>query len=122
MIELNPTAVAMDFYRDCRARGLAPLTAQQYKTVAYEFLTETNPNLSMTAEYLDIKPSLIEYVNYCRKNDLSYSATKTKFTALNNYFTFLMDEGEININPILQFRARYVRTYKAPDTKGILSN
>jgi integrase/recombinase XerC/integrase/recombinase XerD len=74
----------------------------------------------MSAEYLDIKPSLVDFVNHCRNQNLSYSATKTKFTALNNYFTFLMDEGAININPVLQFRSRYVRTYKSPDTRDII--
>ncbi|MDR2943994.1 MAG: hypothetical protein LBU81_02760, partial [Methanosarcinales archaeon] len=69
----NYLNLATAFYSDCQARGLAPLTAQQYQSVAYEYMNETNPNFSMSAEYLDIKPSLVDFVNHCRNQNLSYS-------------------------------------------------
>ena len=48
---------------------------------------------------------------------------KAEFTALNNFFAFLIDEGLITHNPVLSFRARYVREFKdpTPDPRKVLT-
>lgn len=112
----NPLADAMRFYDDCRARNLTHETANQYKSFAYDFVKLTHPPLNRSAGYQDFKPALLEFYDYLKSKNLHYETQKVAFTALNGYFSYLMDNNQISMNPVPQFRARYVRTYKKPDT------
>lgn len=115
----NPLADAMRFYDDCRARNLTHETANQYKSFAYDFVKLTRPPLNKNAGYQDFKPALLEFNDYLKSKDLTYETQKVAFTALNGYFSYLMDEDAISTNPVPQFRARYIRTYKRPDTPTV---
>ncbi|WNY24810.1 hypothetical protein MsAc7_03350 [Methanolapillus millepedarum] len=71
--------------------------------------------INQESTYQDYKPSLIDYNNLLRtEKKLTYKTIKTRFTALNNFFSYLVDEGESTVNPVPQFRERHVRTYKPP--------
>lgn len=123
MIDLKKTTqtnylnfdLATEIYRDGIARGVAPKTARQYRVTAENYSKIINLSLlNYQSTYIDFKPSLVEYLEFCRESGFSYQTIKVHFSALNNIFMYLIDNGIISINPVPQFRTRYVRTYKAP--------
>ena len=118
MIELSQIADALDFRQDCLNRNLTPKTAKGYNSMAADYLQFAKPDIfSKETEYQEFKPSLIAYHNHLKnEKELRYKTIKTRFTALNNYFEYLFDEDIISLNPVPQFRARYVREYKASET------
>lgn len=116
--ETHPLYLNFDFRKDCLNRNLTPKTAKGYGSMVDDYLQFTQPFLfCKKTNYQAWKPSLIQYHNWL-KNDkgLTYKTIKTRFTALNNYFEFLFDEDIISLNPVPQFRSRYVREYKSPQT------
>jgi Site-specific recombinase XerD len=117
MIELSQIADALDFRQDCLNRNLTPKTAKGYNTMTTDYLQFVKPELfTKTADYHAFKPSLIQYHNDLKnERGLTYKTIKTRFTALNNFFEYLYDENVISLNPVPQFRARYVREYKAAE-------
>lgn len=118
-IQSNYLNEALKFYDDCRNRNLTIDTSSQYKSFSYDYLRLTRPPITPNAGYLDFKPSLLEFQDYLKSKNLNYQTVKVAFTALNNLFSFYMDEGLVTVNPVPQFRARYVRTYKKPDTPTV---
>ena len=122
MIDLNRNIhlnyLNFDFRQDCLNRNLTPKTAKNYNAMVEDYLQFTVPELfKKETTYQDFKPSLVAYHNYLKnEKGLKYKTIKTKFTALNNYFEFLYDEDIISLNSVPQFRARYVREYKAAET------
>lgn len=115
MIDINKTPFYdLNFRQDCLNRNLTPKTARGYTAMTVDFKQFAEPALfQKETNYQEWKPSLIKYHNYL-KNDrnLAYKTIKTRFTALNNFFEYLFDEDIISVNPVPQFRARYVREYK----------
>jgi len=118
MIDLNSINSAfyinLDFKQDCLNRNLTPKTAKGYNSMVNDYLQFTEPAIfDKKTNYQEWKPSLIAYHNYLKnEKGLTYKTIKTRFTALNNYFEYLFDENLIGLNPVPQFRARYVREYK----------
>lgn len=121
MIDLNSNNhlnyLNFDFKQDCLNRNLTPKTAKGYNSMTEDYLKFAPAELfNKQTNYQEWKPSLINYHNYLKnERELTYKTIKTRFTALNNYFEFLYDEDIISLNPVPQFRARYVREYKASE-------
>ncbi|WP_316558719.1 tyrosine-type recombinase/integrase [Methanimicrococcus stummii] len=102
-------------YDDGLIRGVAPNTARQYRATTKYYCDIIDPTLfNHDSKYLDFKPSLIDYLNFCRDSGFSFPTIKTHFNALNNTFLYLIDNGIISFNPIPQFRKRYIRIFKNP--------
>ena len=122
MIDLNRNIsfnyLNFDFRQDCLNRNLTPKTAKNYNAMAEDFLQFANPTIfNKKTTYHDFKPSLVAYHNHLKnEKGLTYKTIKTRFTALNNFFEYLYDENITSLNPVPQFRARYVREYKASET------
>lgn len=116
--ETHTIYLNFDFKQDCLNRNLTPKTAKGYNSMTEDYLQFAPAELfNKNTNYQEWKPSLIQYHNWL-KNDkaLTYKTIKTRFTALNNFFEYLYDEDIINLNPVPQFRRRYVREYKSPQT------
>lgn len=116
--------LANDFYQDSLNRNLTKNTAKQYSASVLRYLELTGTTqFKKEADYLDYKPHLTAFLEELRRKEISYSHMKAEFTALNNFFAFLIDDGIITYNPVLAFRARYVREFKdpTPDPRKVLS-
>jgi Site-specific recombinase XerD len=112
------------FFRDSLNRNLAENTAKQYKASVQRYLELTGADqFRKDADYLAYKPHMTAFLEELRKKEISYSHMKAEFTALNNFFAFLIDDGIILNNPVLAFRARYVREFKdpTPDPRKVLT-
>lgn len=116
--ETHTIYLNFDFKQDCLNRNLTPKTAKGYNSMTEDYLQFASAELfNKKTNYQEWKPSLIAYHNWLKhERGLTYKTIKTRFTALNNYFEYLFDEDIINLNPVPQFRARYVREYKASET------
>ncbi|WP_338099582.1 tyrosine-type recombinase/integrase [Methanolapillus africanus] len=108
--------IADAFYVDMINRNLEKNTAKQYSKIVSRYLNMTGMKQFLKgAGYQKYKPFLTVFLEHTRAMKHSYSYTKTQFTAINNFFMYLIDEDFVDHNPVPQFRARYVRTYKAPE-------
>ena len=120
-ININSTAAAVEVYENCIQRGMTVKTAKGYRSAVGQYVTFMNPTITTTATYQDFRPSLLAFLDYCRnQKQLGHSALQNHFNALNNYFAYLKDCGRVSINPIPDFRALYIKTYKTPDTREII--
>ena len=108
----------IDFRQDCLNRNLTTKTANDYSAMAADYMQFTAPDIFNTqTKYNEWKPSLVAYHNHLKDEKLlCYKTIKTRFTALSNFFGYLVDENIISINPVPQFRERYVREYKSSET------
>jgi Site-specific recombinase XerC len=112
---------AIETYENCIARGMTIKTAKGYRSAVNQYITLTNPTITETATYQDFRPSLLEFLDYCRNGkQIGHSALQNHFNALNNYYAYLKDIGRVSINPIPDFRALYIKSYKTPDTREII--
>lgn len=111
----NPTVneKVYKFYKDCKARGLSEETSKEYAAVAKEFLIiNKNPAFDVREKYIDHKPRLEAFKLRQMELNLSYSRVKYKFTALGNLYRLWLDDGLISINPVPDYRKRYIRIFK----------
>jgi integrase len=110
-----------ELYENCKTRGMTDKTSKVYRSAVNQYLVLTEQKITITGTYQDFRPSLLQFLDYCRnEKQLSYSALRNHFNGLNNYFAYLKDIGRVSINPIPDFRTLYLRIYKSPDTKEIM--
>lgn len=112
------------FKNDCFAQGLSSETCSEYSSVVKEFLIITgNPAVDYNKTYIDFKKDLEIFRLYLLKQDLSYSRVKYKFTAINNWYRLLLDDGTVSINPVPEYRKRYIRSFKGdrPPERQLIS-
>ena len=98
-----------EFYDDCQLRGITDAYgyANRIRTFA-EFLT-TRKRVITEISKEDLKDYLIFLQN---ERGVKFSTIKKRFISLNSFYTFLIDEGMIDSNPIPPFRKRYLQRYK----------
>lgn len=112
---------AIETYNNCLARGMTEKTSKGYRSAVNQYLTLTKPTITTTATYQDFRPSLLQFLDYCRnEKQIGHSALQNHFNGLNNYFSYLKDIGRVSINPIPDFRSLYIKSYKTPDTREIM--
>jgi integrase/recombinase XerD len=101
-----------DFVMDCKLRRFSEETVRSYKSILkitlgfmkrnkFSFLNLDKYTLKMLLEYLT--------------NEKGYAVKTLEnyFSGLSSFFDYLAYEGLIDRNPILPFRKRYIRQYKA---------
>ena len=101
-----------DFILDCKLRKFSDDTIRSYKSIlgiASKFFASSH--LSM----LDLNKYALKELLTHLSNDLSYSGKTLEnyFSALSSFCDYLAYEGLADRNPILPFRKRYLRQYKA---------
>lgn len=82
-------------------RGLAPLTVSRYAESAELFFRQ--------AEKEDVqvtKPDILRYLEYLKNKGLKNQSRGSRLTALNHYFTYLYENGQISANPCLFLKIR----------------
>lgn len=74
--------------------GLSEETCNEYSAVVAEFLlAANNPKILFDDTYQDHKKNLEIFRQHLLNQNLSYSRTKYKITAINNYYRLLLDDG-----------------------------
>jgi integrase/recombinase XerD len=58
------------------------------------------------------KEDVLSYLAYLRAKGLKRATLANNFTALSNWFEFLVESGELEINPIPLLKKRYLQAYK----------
>jgi integrase/recombinase XerD len=58
------------------------------------------------------KEDVLSYLAYLRSKSLKRQTLANNFSALSNWFDFLVEAGELEINPIPPLKKRYLQAYK----------
>lgn len=83
-------------------KGLAPLTQEQYFLALHLFFTKTKKEDIQVA-----KPDILKHLEYLKKKRGQQNITRRNhLIALNHYFTFLYQNGQISENPCLFIKIR----------------
>lgn len=113
----HPIYLSFDFKQDCLNRDLTPKTAKGYNSMVEEYLQFIPAELfNKDSTFHDFKPSLVAYKTSLKERGLCYKTIKTKFTALNNFYDYLVEDDIVSINPVPLYRRRNIREYKSPQT------
>jgi integrase/recombinase XerD len=109
---INDEKLIEEFVLDCRLRKFTKESIGSYKSVlktTSNFLGRNQSSLINLDKY-----TLKDLLNYLT-NDRGFAikTLENYFSALSCFFDYLAYEGLTDINPILPFRKRYIRQYKA---------
>lgn len=105
-----------NFLEDCRSRGLTNHTTATYKSNVAIFLNfvgnPLNADTPILCKFLDY----LKEMEYKRgkniKKGVHPKTIKAYFSAISTYYDYLVYTKQIGINPILQFRRRYLSRIK----------
>ncbi|MDV0447407.1 hypothetical protein MsAg5_12970 [Methanosarcinaceae archaeon Ag5] len=82
------------FFNDGKNLDWSDETCREYAAVVREFLTiNENPEIHYDASYTDHKKHMMRFREHLLDQDLSYSRTKYKITAVTNWYNLLLDDG-----------------------------
>ena len=123
MDKLNQDASSAEllaaFEDDCQLRGMKYYQGQI--GYAREFLFTLDKNKSpLKIDRSDLKAYLI----LLQKRNLKQTSIDKIFSALSNFYEFLVEEELIQVNPVRLFRKRYIKIYKeqfAQDVRQLIS-
>jgi len=104
------------FILDCKAKGMTKHSIETYRSNVSEFLIY-NPDPRMIT--LDQLRSYLEKLRY---RQLSQSTLKGYMSAVSSLYDFLVFEKEIQANPVISFRKRYLDRIKSqPESRQLIS-
>jgi integrase/recombinase XerD len=104
------------FILDCKAKGMTKHSIETYRSNVSEFLIY-NPDPRMIT--LDHLRSYLEKLRY---RQLSQSTLKGYMSAVSSLYDFLVFEKEIQANPVISFRKRYLDRIKSqPESRQLIS-
>ncbi|ETA66614.1 site-specific recombinase XerD [Methanolobus tindarius DSM 2278] len=89
---------------DCKLRGLESRTCQTYKSSVKEFLSHYPNPVECTKE------DLLQYLQHLQTKDITTGTIRRDFSAISGLYDWLLFMEEVNINPVLQIRTRYLQT------------
>ena len=98
------------FRRDCELRGMSHPSTLSYLSVLrmFSLYLET---VGVRIEEVD-KQLLREYVGHMQSRELCFKTLSYNFAALSAFYEMLVFEGDIDTNPVVGVRKRYLRRYK----------
>jgi len=98
------------FIQDCRLRKFTKHTIQSYQSVLRSFISF----LSRKGKgILDVdRNTFKEYIAYLFDKKYSYKTVENHFSALSTFYDYLLYEGFMEKNYVLEIRKRYLRHYK----------
>ncbi len=105
------------FTRDCSLRNMSKETVRSYISnlrVFKGFLDEEG--LGLLQVNRNVLKDFILYLREVRKN--SQKRIQNDFSALNCFYEYMVYEGVVDRNPVLEVRKRYLRRYKGSDPPG----
>jgi integrase/recombinase XerD len=94
------------FLVDCRTKGMTKHSIETYQSNVSEFLIYNPDPRIVSTEHLR------SYLEKLRSRQLSHSTLKGYMSAIASFYDFLVFENEIQINPVLSFRKRYLDRIK----------
>lgn len=104
------------FIGDCETKGMTHHSIETYQSNVMEFLTLYPRPQEVTMDHLR------SYLNKLRARNLANATLKGYMSAVSSFYDFLVFEKEINFNPVLAFRKRYLdRTKNNPSERQLIS-
>lgn len=98
------------FEEDCAIRNIASSKAYRFYCKDLASFLEKRGKDVLCINRTDLKAYLV-YLKDVRK--VKFTTIERKFTVINTFYTFLVEEDYIDFNPIPSFRKRYLRQYKS---------
>jgi integrase/recombinase XerD len=101
------------FRIDCGLRGMSHPSTLSYLSVLrmFSLYLET---VRVKIEDVD-KQLLREYIGHMQSRELCFKTLSYNFAALSAFYEMLVFEGDIDSNPVIGVRKRYLRRYKNGD-------
>lgn len=96
------------FRQDLRLRGRGTCALRTYSAQMQLFQAWHKKDLQDISQ-----PDLKAYLGYLRAKRLKTASISQAFTALGAFCDFLVEEGEMDANPLPAFKKRYLQQYKA---------
>lgn len=104
------------FILDCKAKGITQHSIETYRSNVLEFLLLNPDPIIITTDHLRA------YLEKLRNRGLSHATLKGFMSAISSFYDFLVFEKEIQVNPILPFRKRYLVRMKChSETRQLIS-
>jgi integrase/recombinase XerD len=94
------------FVLDCKAKGMTKHSIETYQSNLLEFLTYNPEPRAVSVDHLR------SYLEKLRHRQLSHATLKGYMSAVSSFYDFLIFEKEIQVNPVLPFRKRYLDRIK----------
>jgi integrase/recombinase XerD len=104
------------YITDCQLRNFSDQTIESYKSTMHlfsEYIQKKNKGL------LEIdKDTLRSYISYLISIDISYKTIENRFSTFASFYDYLVYEGLLENNIVLNIRKRYIRQYKKNNHNG----
>jgi integrase/recombinase XerD len=97
-----------DFKADCQLRNIDRQGSYYFQVSKFCDFLEARGKEPCQVEKDDLKA----YLQVIRDRGLKTSSQRKMFTSLSAFYAFVVDEGLMELNPIMPFRRRYLRQYK----------
>ena len=98
------------FRKDCELRGMSHPSTLSYLS-ALRMFSQYLDAVGIKIEEVD-KQLLREYVGHMQSRELTFKTLSYNFAALSAFYEMLVFEGDIDSNPVVGVRKRYLRRYK----------
>jgi len=107
--------IISEFFSDCQLRQLSTGTIRHYRSVLRTFTSYLNRHGKgvQDADREDFKG----YIGHLLDNGRSYKTIENHFSAISTFNDYLLYEGIISHNHVLDIRKRYLKRYK-DDVRG----
>jgi integrase/recombinase XerD len=96
------------FCQDCKMRNIRYIDTYRSYVNLFLKLLESRSKDPSTANRDDLK----DYLSALRERGLKQASIEKAFTSLSTFYTYLVDEELMSVNPIIPFKRRYLRNYK----------
>jgi len=96
------------FCQDCQMRNIRYIDTYRSYVNLFLKLLESRSKDPATANRDDLK----NYLSILRERGLKQASIEKAFTSLSTFYTYLVDEELMSVNPIIPFKRRYLRKYK----------
>jgi integrase/recombinase XerD len=99
-----------DFAKDLNLRGLSKFTRDTTIWAIKRYIKWAS--LEGIEPQKGRKEDILSYLAYLRSKGLKKRTLAGNFSALSNWFDFLVESGELEINPVPPLKKRYLQAYK----------
>lgn len=103
------------FEQDCRNRRFLPKTVRDYTADVGRYLgvcDDVDIFSENTHSYHDYKPTLMAFLDDLTQDGLSEHTIENYFSSISAFYSYLIEEDRARLNPVEQFRKRYLCLYK----------
>ncbi|UCG70755.1 MAG: tyrosine-type recombinase/integrase [Thermoplasmata archaeon] len=106
-----------DFVKDCRLRGMSHASILSYRTSLRIFIKYLE---SLGRSVTEVgKNELRSYIDYLKnERKISIKTIENHFAAMSSFYEYLAFEDQVEKNPVLPVRKRYLRSYKKDGNNG----